>query len=265
MSTTVSHPPVDVDPGPVCPVPVPHAGSHHRWDELTFLHWSYEPGVVQRLLPPDLTVETFGGRAWVGLIPFRMSITAGDVPVLGRQGAVAPIPPWIGRFAETNVRTYVRGPDGGTGVWFLSLDAARLAAVVAARARFAMPYHWAAMAVSSDVSPAGRLVVDYRSRRRWPGPAASSHVTVEVGERLAPGQVGARDHWLTARWSLYRRPGGAVRSMAAEHEPWPLHAARVLRLDDTLLTAAGLPAPADDPLVLWSPGVAVRVGPRGRN
>lgn len=31
----------------------------HRWDQLTFLHWSYDPAVIQALLPPGLTVDTF--------------------------------------------------------------------------------------------------------------------------------------------------------------------------------------------------------------
>ena len=36
--------------------------------------------------------------------------------------------------------------------------------------------------------------------------------------------------------------------------------AELLEVDETLLTAAGLPAPEGDPVVLWSPGVTVRIG-----
>ncbi|MDX6227501.1 MAG: uncharacterized protein QOI76_891, partial [Frankiales bacterium] len=43
-----------------------------EWRRLTFLHWPYEPAVVQRLLPPGLTVETYDGTAWVALVPFEM-------------------------------------------------------------------------------------------------------------------------------------------------------------------------------------------------
>ena len=46
----------------------------------------------------------------------------------------------------------------------------------------------------------------------------------------------------------------------AEHQPWPLHRAEALTADDTLMTAAGLPAPRDEPLVHYSPGVNVRIG-----
>ncbi len=90
-----------------------------RWDLLTFLHWDFDPEVVQRLLPADLMVDTFDGRAWVGLVPFMMEVRPPGIPAL----------PWISHFCETNVRTYVKTADGTRGVWFFSLEAARWAAV----------------------------------------------------------------------------------------------------------------------------------------
>ena len=53
--------------------------------------------------------------------------------------------PWASRFSEMNVRTYVRGPDGHRGIWFLSLDASRLGAVAMARRTYRLPYMWARM------------------------------------------------------------------------------------------------------------------------
>jgi hypothetical protein len=52
-----------------------------------------------------------------------------------------------------------------------------------------------------------------------------------------------------------------LRQAAAFHEPWPLHRARISRLDDELVTAAGLPRPEGSPLVHYSPSVEVRIGP----
>ncbi|GAB2860547.1 hypothetical protein GCM10027074_29730 [Streptomyces deserti] len=40
-----------------------------------------------------------------------------------------------------------------------------------------------------------------------------------------------------------------------EHEPWPLADATVDVLEETLTTAAGLPAPLTEPVVHFSPGV----------
>jgi hypothetical protein len=43
-----------------------------QWAELAYFHWAYEPEVVQQRLPAGVTVDTFDGSAWVGLIPFEM-------------------------------------------------------------------------------------------------------------------------------------------------------------------------------------------------
>src|ERR1051325_7601239 len=103
------------------PRPVRPALMLQQWRLLTFLHWRFPAADVARLLPEGLTAQTFARTAWVGLVPFVMvGVRAPGVPPL----------PWLSRFPETNVRTYVRGPDGKPGIWFYSLDAARLPAVL---------------------------------------------------------------------------------------------------------------------------------------
>jgi uncharacterized protein YqjF (DUF2071 family) len=233
--------------GARCDVPVTRAVMAQHWDDLTFLHFPFEPEAVQRLLPPGLTVETRQGRAWVSLVPFFLRVA------LSRGPSV----PWGSRFAETNVRTYVRSADGASGIWFFSLDAARLGAVLVARATYRIPYFWSRMRI--DTSAPGR--VRYETRRRWPGPrGARSVVEVEIGERMAASDLRELDHFLTARWALFSAPITGLRHARAAHEPWPLHRARVTRLDDELVTAAGLPAPTTEPIVHWSPSVEVRIG-----
>lgn len=216
------------------------------WNLLTFIHWRYDREVVQALLPEGLTVETFDGSAWVGLVPFQMRVN------LPHTGAV----PWISNFEETNVRTYATAADGTRGVWFLSLDAARLAAVVTARTTYHLPYFWSKMSLSK-VGP----VMTYDCRRRWPGPRhTTSQVAVEIGERFADDELCDLDHWLTARWRLYSDRSTGIRFAQAEHPPWELYRAELLHCDDQLVVAAGLPAPTGVPLVHWSPGTDVRVG-----
>ena len=126
-------------PAGTCPFTVDAPVMRQRWERLTFLHWSYEPAIVQRLLPPWLRADTFGGMAWVGLVPFFMRVaTAG-----GHRA------PWVSNFCETNVRTYVLDPQGRPGIWFLSLDAARAGAVAVARASYRLPYHWSRMRLAT--------------------------------------------------------------------------------------------------------------------
>jgi uncharacterized protein len=221
-----------------------------RWERLTFLHWPFDPADVSKLLPDGLTAETFDGVAWVGLVPFFMHVATGH----GRTA------PWASRFCETNVRTYVRDRAGRSGIWFLSLDAARLGAVVTARTTYRLPYFWSEMGIEEH----GQRI-SYRCRRRWPGPHdASSRVTVKIGDRLAPGEISERDHFLTARWILFSVSGSRYRLAHARHDPWPLHRAEADVVDDQLISAAGLPAPTGSPEVLFSYGVDVAIGPPER-
>jgi len=135
--------------------------------------------------------------------------------------------------------------------------------VLVARLTYALPYMWSQMTVERH-GP----VIRYRSRRRWPGPTpAASAVSLKVGDRLAPEELGGLDHHLTARWQLYTNLGPLLARAIVDHEPWPLHRAAVTELDTGLVTAAGLPEPQGPPVVHWSPGVRTRISglrPLGR-
>ncbi len=230
-----------------CPLKVEHAVMIHRWEQLTFVHWPFERDAVQDLLPHGLTVDTYDGRAWVGLVPFHMWVAPPGLPAL----------PWLGRFCETNVRTYVRDRNGRVGVWFFSLEAARLAAVVTARVAYRLPYFWASMRLSGTPEQ-----MRYTTRRRWPDPrGASSTVVVRPGGPIPPDEVTELEHFLTARWRLFSHgPRATLRFADAEHAPWPLQRAELESCDDGLVTAAGLPKPEGEPLTHYSPGVQVRIG-----
>src|SRR4051812_8684685 len=210
---------------------VAHPVMLHQWRLLTFLHWRYPIELVQRLLPSGLTVEPYDGSAWVGLIPFLMD----DVRPPG-----LPAVPRMSRFAETNVRTYVRGPDGRTGIWFFSLDAAQLPAVLAGRAGFGLPYFRSTMSVRSD-----RDAIAYHSRRWWRGPRdARLDAQVELGVPMTEGPL---ERFLTARFRLYSMLAGRLVAVDAAHEPWPLRRAELGYLRQNLVEAAGLPSPAHKP------------------
>lgn len=228
----------------LCPTAVTRPSMRHRWDSVTFLHWSYPVETVQGLLPSGLRVEPFDGWAWVGLVPFRMQV---GFPLGSR---------WLFRFPETNVRTYVTGPTGEPGVWFFSLDAARLSTVLTARASYRVPYFWSDMSVRPDGDR-----ISYRTRRRWPGPHNSrSDVEIEIGDPYLAYELTDFDHYLTARWSLFGTWGRRLLMARAEHAPWTLHRAQVIRCHDQLVAAAGLPEPSGEPVAHWSPGVDVMVG-----
>lgn len=221
----------------------------HRWATITFLHWPYPAAEVQARLPDGLEVEPWDGQAWVGLVPFEMTVRP-------------PVGPGALRFPETNVRTYVVGPDGRPGVFFFSLDAASASAVTTARTTWQLPYFLARMSVER----AGDAV-RYRSSRRRPGPRGAGHdITVRPGPAI--GQPDEFAHYLTARFTLWNKVAGSVMRTLADHPPWELQQAEVRDLHEDLLSAAGLPAPVGAPVVHFSTGVDVRIGaprPVGRS
>src|SRR4051812_2832689 len=191
-----------------------------EWWNLTFVHWRFPATRIASRIPPPLELETFDGSAWVGLTPFWLS---------GLRPPFVPSLPWLSAFPETNCRTYVRGPDGESGIWFFSLDAARAAAVAGARIGYGLPYAWSRMRVHA----AGPRV-NYESRRLWPDQTAVARIEVERGDRVEQGEL---ELFLTARFRLYSLIGGRLTCTQVEHPPWPLHACRAIRLEQTITRA----------------------------
>ncbi len=218
-----------------------------QWAELAYFHWPYEPDVVQRRLPRGVTVDTFDGHAWVGLIPFEMRRV--------RLGPTPPVP-WLGTFVEINVRTYVTDSLGRRAVWFFSLDVPRSAIVAVARSVFALPYCWAKAEHGRDGHRHR-----YHMTRRWPrGPSAAADMRFTIGDRMEPTDESDLDHFLCARWALITTRRGRPLYGPVHHPRWPLHRVEDVVVDQDAIQAAGLPAPQGAPLARYSPGVEVEVG-----
>ncbi len=229
-----------------------------RWEHLLFLHWEVDPTAISRLLPAGLEVDLFEGRAYVGLVPFTMA---------GVRPAGLPSVWGLSNFHETNVRTYVRLPDGRPGVWFFSLDAANIVGTLLGRFWFRLPYFYARMTLTAREQPDGGWNLKYASRRIWPGSAASTRVEAEVTSPPAPAVAGTLEFWLAERYLLYTAgpAGTATESVATlmcgrvHHSAYPLQAARLISLDESAVTAAGIERPDETPLAHYARRVVVEV------
>jgi len=206
------------------------------WHDLLFAHWPLAPASLRPLIPPGLEVDTFDGRAWLGVVPFRMSRTG---PRFARRL------PWVSAFPELNVRTYVTA-GGKPGVWFFSLDAANPLAVRAARRCFHLPYFDAQM----NCQERGGWI-EYRSRRTHRGSAAGEFVgryrPTGPEYRALPGTL---DRWLTERYCLYAAsPAGRVFRGEIHHRPWPLQPAEAEIEVNTAAAHTGIALPDVPPLL----------------
>lgn len=220
-----------------------------RWHDLLFAHWPLDPDAVRPLIPSALELDTYEDRAWIGVVPFRMS---GVRPYGAPEPLSAAMP-------EINVRTYVRIGDRG-GVWFFSLDTPSWPAVVGARLLYRLPYFRARIDVRGAVAPeGGEGEIFYRSFRAHPGaPAAEFEATYAPTGPAGEARPGSLEDWLTARYRLYaadRR--GRVRYGDIDHPPWPLQPARAELHWNTMADPLGIVLPEDPPLLHFARELAV--------
>lgn len=221
------------------------------WHDLLFAHWPLPAADVRAKVPAELELETHGGDAWIGVVPFRMS---------GVRPRGLPALPWLSAFPELNLRTYVRF-EGRPGVWFFTLEASQRIAVLVARRWFHLPYHHARM---SSVRRGEELeYASLRLDRR--GAPASFRARYGPTSPVRQARPGSFEHWATERYCLYAvTPRRQVLRGEIHHPPWPLQDARIAIEESTIAAAHGLTLPARAPVLhfarrqevlVWAPRV----------
>jgi hypothetical protein len=217
------------------------------WHDLLFAHWPISPDAMRTLVPSQLTLDTFDNQAWVGVVPFHMS---------GIRKRGLPAFPGLSRFPELNVRTYVIY-DGKPGVYFLSLDAANLPAVLAARKFYHLPYFHASMSsreVGGDIH--------YFSRRNEGSAEFRGHYRAASEVELR--QPGKFDHWATERYCLYTVHKEAVYGCEIHHRPWPLQDAEAEFEINSVASASGVKLSDGKPMLHFARRLEVLIWPLRR-
>jgi uncharacterized protein len=221
------------------PIAMPSApwSIKQKWHDLLFAHWPLAPEKVRPLVPQELELDLREGMAYVAVAPFWMS---------GIRGRLAPPLPFLYKFCELNVRTYVRY-KGVPGVYFFSLDAASLPAVLGARATFKLPYFHAAMLIRSS----GESFEYTSTRLQMPRPA-EFHARYRPVSAPRTSEKGSLEYFLTERYCLYTVHQGSVRRAYIHHEPWKLQDAEAEFGVNTMAQAAGIDLPDSNPLLHYS-------------
>jgi uncharacterized protein YqjF (DUF2071 family) len=237
------------------------------WRDAVFVHWPVPSGTLAARLPAGIEPRTHDGSAWLGVIAFVME----DIRPRG-------VPRSLGlTFGEVNLRTYVRGPDGGDGIYFFNLDAADPFGVPVARHLYQLPYYRAVMDIQRDgpvpniagsggepVSNPNRTVrfVSHRSHR-GADDAYFDATYGPLGDPFRP-EEGSLTNFLVENYRFYLAAGdvgeGADERLFygdVAHPPWDVYEADVDLRSTNLLEVNGFDRPDAEPLVHYSPGVPV--------
>jgi uncharacterized protein YqjF (DUF2071 family) len=207
------------------------------WRDLLFMHWPIDVELLRPLVPPALSIDTFDGSAWLGVVPFSMT---------GVRPHFLPAVPGLSNFPEINLRTYVTAEDR-PGVWFFSLDAHSRLAVRLARATFHLPYFDAEMSCN-----AAKDEVHYRSVRTHGG-APPAEFEARYRPAGKPFESGPIENFLTERYCLYSADkGGVVRRGEVHHRLWPLQPAEAEVRTLAMTQQIGLELPETRPILHFS-------------
>lgn len=222
-----------------------------RWNDLLFAHWQLPVTAIAPLLPEGIQVDTFQGTAWLGVVPFWMDRV--------KFRGVPPIP-GANRFPELNLRTYVRDEQSGTpGVWFFSLEASNLLAVLFARTFYHLPYYWSEMRLDQRDE---REFVYFSRRRMTSQPVIFEARYRGLGptRRLAESPPGSLEYFLTERYCVFTRDHeGQPMRANIHHIPWPLEEAEADISRNDLAEAVGIRLPNVEPVLHYSRRLAVYV------
>ncbi|MDQ8187003.1 DUF2071 domain-containing protein [Pelagicoccus sp. SDUM812002] len=207
-----------------------------EWLNLLFIHWEIAVEDLRSLIPNELEIDTYDGRAWLAVVPFSMR---------GVAPRACPKPRAISDFPEINIRTYVI-KDGKPGVWFFSLDIPHRLPVWIARRFFHLPYFLSEMSVETR----GEKTC-YRSVRSDRSFDASYH-----GLEPHAAIAGSFDLWATERYCFYAESKkGDLYRAEVQHPKWPLMTARCEVHKNSMLDA--FPVGEQHPSILFSKSLSV--------
>ena len=213
------------------PLPAKPWVMRQEWHNLLFAHWSVDPDLIRPLVPAQLSLDLWQGRAYIAVAPFV---------IRGLRARGTPGLPGISNFPEVNVRTYVRFRDQ-PGVYFFSLDAGNLSAVAGARMMYKLPYYSARMTVA-DVD--GQIV--YTSRRVSRGSAMETpelRVAYALCGDVLPWKPPSEslERFLIERYCLYNVGARRLYRTHIHHVPWPLQPASADIQKNTMVAPLRLP------------------------
>jgi uncharacterized protein YqjF (DUF2071 family) len=182
------------------------------WRDVLFLHWRVAAADLRPHVPPDLSIDTLAGDAWVSIVLFRLRVAPIGLPFV----------PGFSSLVEVNLRTYVALNDH-PGIFFLSIHADNLAALSVARLLTPLPYAWA----NIRYRPERRRCAC--EMRRLAAPGCRLSVQAQFGAAAPLSGDDSGQTWLLERYRAFapaRHLPGSLLTAVVAHEPWRVVPAR---------------------------------------
>lgn len=201
--------------------------------DVLLAHWPVALDALARVLPPELAVDAFDGRAWAGVAAYRVS---------GLRVRGLPPLPGLSSFPQLEVFACVTA-GGRPGTWVFSLELPKQVLVEAAQRVHRLPAYRARILAARGLVDAERDGLAFQARYGV------------RGEAVAP-VPGTLEHFLTERFALYTADGGRIYRAETNHPPWLLQAADA-SVEAATLVPVQLEGPplalyaAEQDLVVW--------------
>ena len=172
---------------------------YQEWNRTIFLHWQVDLEELKKLVPREIEIDLFEGKAWVSLVAFTMEkIRPKHLPYF----------PPISNFDEINIRTYVKFKNK-TGVYFLSIEGGKLVSCKISKLISELPYRFSKTKrisnqyLSSNLEFKDELNIEFSIGKK-----------VEAKSKL--------DHWLTERYALFQDTKTSINAFEIHHLEWEI-------------------------------------------
>jgi uncharacterized protein YqjF (DUF2071 family) len=210
---------------------------YQEWNNALFLHWKVPTAELTKLVPKDISVDTFNEESWISLVAFTMErIRPRNFPAVSI----------VSDFYEINIRTYVT-KENKCGVYFLSIEAAKQISCFVAKSLSGLPYIKASIHVQKNSAS-----YKYSSINVAKGFHFDANFT--IGERIS--NKSELDNWLTERYALYLNIGQKVFRYETHHKAWDLNMVEISDLQ-TNYKIGGISLNRKPDLTHYSAGVKV--------
>ena len=181
---------------------------YQEWNNAVFLHWEVSLAELKKIVPKELEIDLFNGKAWVSVVLFKMqNIRPKNLP---------PFAP-VSNFEEINIRTYVKS-NNKTGVYFLSIEASKYLSCKIAKSISELPYRY------SKIKRKDNSCKSYNS-----GFKDKLHLEYAIGS--VNNSKTELDKWLTERYALFQNSKNIINEFEIHHLEWTLNELELIKLN----------------------------------